>query len=166
MPAGAQVQGSTDVGLWRGCALPSDLARSPTIDSSRMVIHVKSKAKGRKTATELRPPLCSLGGLVRRRARSWRARSRSPASRAHAISNRACPPAANIAEMRQGVVSLHTAARFAHPRLANNDIKVSPVMLGPCQSSTATALYTRVATNTIREVGRAPGALSLIARTC
>jgi site-specific recombinase XerD len=125
------------------------------IDSKRMVIHVE-QGKGRKDRyVMLSPHLLDLLRAWWRAARpqGWLFPGRDPAQPMTTRQlNRACHAAANIAEIDKRV-SLHTLRHsFATHLLEQNiDIRVIQVLLGHAKLD-STALYTRVATKTIREV--------------
>ena len=125
------------------------------IDSKRMVIHVE-QGKGRKDRyVMLSPHLLEL-------LRAWWTTARPHGwlfpgqNRVNPMTtrqlNRACHAAAHSAEINKRV-SLHTLRHsFATHLLEQNiDIRVIQVLLGHARLD-STALYTRVATKTIREV--------------
>jgi site-specific recombinase XerD len=125
------------------------------IDSKRMVIRVE-QGKGRKDRyVMLSPHLLDLLRAWWKAARpqGWlfpgRDRVNSLTTRQL---NRACHAAAQMAEIDKNV-SLHTLRHsFATHLLEQNiDIRVIQVLLGHAKLDT-TALYTRVATRTIREI--------------
>jgi integrase/recombinase XerD len=125
------------------------------IDSKRMVIRVE-QGKGRKDRNVMLSP--HLLELLRAwwkaaRPQGWLfpGRDRVQPMTTRQL-NRACHAAAHIAEIQKRV-SLHTLRHsFATHLLEQNiDIRVIQVLLGHAKLDT-TALYTRVATKTIREV--------------
>ena len=125
------------------------------IDSQRMVIRVE-QGKGRKDRYVMLSP--SLLDLLRvwwktARPQGWLFPGQNPVNPLTTRQlNRACHAAAQVAEIDKPV-SLHTLRHsFATHRLEQNiDIRVIQVLLGHHKLDT-TALYTRVATKTIREV--------------
>jgi integrase/recombinase XerD len=125
------------------------------IDSKRMVIRVE-QGKGRKDRyVMLSPHLLELlrGWWRAARPQGWLfpGRDRVQPMTTRQL-NRACHAAAHMAEINKRV-SLHTLRHsFATHLLEQNiDIRVIQVLLGHTKLDT-TALYTRVATKTIREV--------------
>ncbi|MGH8223120.1 MAG: tyrosine-type recombinase/integrase [Woeseiaceae bacterium] len=132
------------------------MSLKPTdIDSKRMVIRVE-QGKGRKDRYVMLSP--QLLELLRDwwrvgRPRGWLFPGRAlEAPLTTRQLNRACHAAAQIAELEKPV-SLHTLRHsFATHLLEQNiDIRVIQVLLGHAKLDT-TALYTQVATKTIREV--------------
>ena len=125
------------------------------IDSKRMVIRVE-QGKGRKDRyVMLSPHLLDLLRAWWKAARpqGWLFPGRDPVQPMTTRQfNRACHAAANMAEIEKRV-SPHTLRHsFATHLLEQNiDIRVIQVLLGHAKLDT-TALYTRVATKTIREV--------------
>jgi integrase/recombinase XerD len=127
----------------------------PDIDSKRMVIRVE-QGKGRKDRyVMLSPHLLELlrAWYKAGRPQGWLFPGRD---RVQPITtrqlNRACHAAVHVADIKKRV-SLHTLRHsFATHLLEQNiDIRVIQVLLGHTKLDT-TALYTRVATKTIREV--------------
>jgi site-specific recombinase XerD len=125
------------------------------IDSKRMVIRVE-QGKGRKDRyVMLSPYLLELLRAWWKAARpqGWLFPGRDPVQPMTTRQlNRACHAAAQMADIKKRV-SLHTLRHsFATHLLEQNiDIRVIQVLLGHAKLDT-TALYTRVATKTIREV--------------
>ena len=125
------------------------------IDSKRMLIRVE-QGKGRKDRNAMLSPV--LLELLREwwklcRSRGWLFPGRDPAQPITTRQlTRACHLAAQAAEITKRV-SPHTLQHsFATHLLEQNiDIRVIQVLLGHSKLDT-TALYTRVATNTLREV--------------
>jgi integrase/recombinase XerD len=125
------------------------------IDSKRMVIRVE-QGKGRKDRYVMLSP--HLLGLLRAwwkaaRPQGWLFPGRDRVSPLTTRQlNRACHAAAQMAEIDKPV-SLHTLRHsFATHLLEQNiDIRVIQVLLGHAKLD-STALYTRVATRTIREI--------------
>ena len=125
------------------------------IDSKRMVIRVEQGKGGKDRNVMLSPHLLEL-------LRAWWKAARPQGwlfpgqSRVNPLTtrqlNRACHAAADMAAIKKRV-SLHTLRHsFATHLLEQNiDIRVIQVLLGHAKLDT-TALYTRVATKTIREV--------------
>jgi len=125
------------------------------IDSTRMVIRIE-QGKGRKDRyVMLSPQLLELLRAWWRAARpqGWLFPGRDPIQPMTTRQlNRACHAAAHLAEIGKPV-SMHTLRHsFATHLLEQNiDIRVIQVLLGHAKLDT-TALYTRVATKTIRQV--------------
>ena len=125
------------------------------IDSKRMVIRVE-QGKGRKDRyVMLSPHLLELLRAWYKAARpqGWLFAGRNPVQPMTTRQlNRACHAAAHMAEIGKRV-SPHTLRHsFATHLLEQNiDIRVIQVLLGHAKLDT-TALYTRVATKTIREI--------------
>jgi integrase/recombinase XerD len=125
------------------------------IDSKRMMLRVEQGKGGRDRYAMLSPQLLELLRDWWRIARPqvWLFPGRDPISPMSARQlNRACHAAANMAEITKRI-SPHTLRHsFATHLLEQNiDIRVIQVLLGHAKLDT-TALYTRVATNTIRHV--------------
>jgi len=127
----------------------------PDIDSRRMIIRVE-QGKGRKDRyVMLSPHLLDLLRAWWKAARpqGWLFPGRDPVQPMTTRQlNRACHAAAQMADIDKRV-SLHTLRHsFATHLLEQNvDIRVIQVLLGHAKLD-STALYTRVATKTIREV--------------
>ena len=149
-----------------GCGLRvSEIAnlKVTDIDSARMLIRVE-QGKGRKDRFAMLSP--DLLDLLRqwwrvRRPRGWLFPGQQPAQPITTRQlNRACHAAADAAKLDKRV-SMHTLRHsFAtHLLERHTDIRVIQVLLGHRKLDT-TALYTRVALKTIREV---PSPLALLA---
>jgi integrase/recombinase XerD len=125
------------------------------IDSERMMLRVE-QGKGRKDRYAMLSPL--LLELLRdwwriARPKAWLFPGRDPLQPMSTRQlNRACHAAADMAQITKRV-SPHTLRHsFAtHLLEQNTDIRVIQVLLGHAKLET-TALYTRIATNTIRSV--------------
>jgi integrase/recombinase XerD len=125
------------------------------IDSQRMMLRVE-QGKGHKDRYVMLSP--QLLELLRdwwriARPRAWLFPGQNPINPMTARQlNRACHAAARVAEITKRV-SPHTLRHsFATHLLEQNiDIRIIQVLLGHAKLDT-TALYTRVAVNTIREV--------------
>ncbi|MFZ3248344.1 MAG: tyrosine-type recombinase/integrase, partial [Pseudolabrys sp.] len=125
------------------------------IDSERMLLRIE-QGKGRKDRHAMLSPV--LLELLRdwwriARPKAWLFPGRDPLQPMSTRQlNRACHAAANMAEITKRV-SPHTLRHsFAtHLLEQNTDIRVIQVLLGHAKLDT-TALYTRIATNTIRAV--------------
>jgi len=149
-----------------GCGLRvSEIAnlKVADIDSSRMLIRIE-QGKGRKDRFAMLSP--DLLDLLRqwwlvKRPRGWLFPGQQPAQPITTRQlNRACHAAADAAKLDKRV-SMHTLRHsFAtHLLERHTDIRVIQVLLGHRKLDT-TALYTRVALKTIREV---PSPLALLA---
>ena len=125
------------------------------IDSERMLLRVE-QGKGRKDRNAMLSPV--LLELLREwwkvsRSRGWLFPGRDPVQPISTRQlTRACHLAAQAAEITKRVTPHTLRHSFATHLLEQNvDIRVIQVLLGHAKLDT-TALYTRVATNTIREV--------------
>jgi site-specific recombinase XerD len=135
------------------------------IDSGRMVLRVE-QGKGRKDRHAMLSPM--LLDILREwyrigRPKAWLFPGRDPVNPLTTRQlNRACHAAAQMAEINKRI-SLHTLRHsFATHLLEQDiDIRVIQVLLGHAKLNT-TALYTRVATTTIRKVMSPLDRLSLI----
>jgi site-specific recombinase XerD len=135
------------------------------VDSARMVLRVE-QGKGRKDRLAMLSPM--LLDILREWYRigkpvAWLFPGQNPVNPMTARQlNRICHAAAHVAEIKKRV-SLHTLRHsFATHLLEQDiDIRVIQVLLGHAKLNT-TALYTRVATNTIRKVMSPLDRLSLI----
>ena len=138
------------------------------IDSKRMMLRVEQGKGGRDRHAMLSPVLLELLRDWWRIARpkAWLFPGRDPLQPMSTRQlNRACHAAANMAEITKRV-SPHTLRHsFAtHLLEQNTDIRVIQVLLGHAKVDT-TALYTHIATNTIRAVMSPLERLSLKPRT-
>jgi integrase/recombinase XerD len=125
------------------------------IDSKRMIIRVEQGKSRKDRYVMLSPHLLELLRAWWRAARpqGWLFPGRNPVQPMTTRQlNRACHAAAHVAEIDKRV-SLHTLRHsFATHLLEQNiDVRVIQVLLGHAKLD-STALYTRVATKTIRQV--------------
>jgi site-specific recombinase XerD len=135
------------------------------IDSTRMILRVE-QGKGRKDRLAMLSPM--LLDILRDwwrigKPKAWLFPGQNPVNPMSTRQlNRACHMAAQLAEIKKRV-SLHTLRHsFATHLLEQDiDIRVIQVLLGHAKLNT-TALYTRVATSTIRKVMSPLDRLSLI----
>src|SRR6266849_7826427 len=127
----------------------------PDIDSKRMMLRVE-QGKGRKDRYAMLSPV--LLELLRdwyriARPQGWLFPGQNPVNPMTTRQlTRACHAAAQMAELTKRVTPHTLRHSFATHLLEQNiDVRVIQVLLGHAKLET-TALYTRVATNTIREV--------------
>jgi integrase/recombinase XerD len=127
----------------------------PDIDSQRMMLRVEQGKGHRDRYVMLSPQLLELLRDWWRiaRPRAWLFPGQNPINPMTARQlNRACHAAARMAEITKRVTPHTLRHSFATHLLEQNiDIRIIQVLLGHAKLDT-TALYTRVAVNTIREV--------------
>ena len=125
------------------------------IDSTRMMLRVEQGKVGKDRHAMLSPQLLELLRDWWRIARPqvWLFPGRDPIDPMSTRQlNRACHAAAHMAEITKRVTPHTLRHSFATHRLEQNiDIRVIQVLLGHAKLDT-TALYTRIAANTIRDV--------------
>lgn len=141
-----------------GCGLRASEVASlkiADIDSERMVIRVEQGKGGKDRYVMLSPHLLELlrAWWVEARPQGWLFPGQNPVNPISARQfNRACHAAVQMAQIDKRVTPHTLRHSFATHLLEQNiDIRVIQVLLGH-KKLTTTALYTQVATKTIREV--------------
>jgi len=151
-----QIQGCAQRRLWcRPARFGSRLAEVSDIDSKRMMLRVERGKGDKDRHAMLSPHLLELLRDWWRIARPqvWLFPGLDPINPMSTRQlNRACHAAAHMAEITKRVTPHTLRHSFATHLLEQNiDIRVIQVLLGHAKLDT-TALYTRVATNIIRDV--------------